>query len=149
MNTPPPGGLDPMLAIPVASVCFVARKLREYETGDLLAEREDPPNPLEHADVEGITGHEDEYSFDPVRQELVSFIGDLPADQKMDLVALMWLGRGNATLAEWPSIRADAADAHNARTAHYLLGSPMAGDFLEEGLSTLGYACAEPDAGAP
>ena len=30
-----------------------------------------------------------------------------------------------------------------ARTAAYLLGMPLLGDFLEEGLSLLGYSCEE------
>ena len=35
------------------------------------------------------------------------------------------------------------ARAHNQRTSEYLLGMPLVGDFLEEGLSMLGYSCAE------
>jgi hypothetical protein len=40
-------------------------------------------------------------------------------------------------------IREEAARAHNKRTAAYLLGMPLLGDFLEEGLSLLGYSCEE------
>ncbi len=40
-------------------------------------------------------------------------------------------------------MREDAARAHNDRTAAYLLGIPLLGDFLEEGLSMLGRSCAE------
>jgi hypothetical protein len=36
---------------------------------------------------------------------------------------------------------AEVARAHNERTAEYLLGTPLLGDFLEEGLSKLGYSC--------
>ena len=32
---------------------------------------------------------------------------------------------------------------HTERTADYLLGTPLLGDFLEEGLSLLGRACEE------
>jgi Protein of unknown function (DUF3775) len=44
---------------------------------------------------------------------------------------------------DWATVRAGAARAHNNRTASYLLGTPLLGDFLEEGLSMLGYSCAE------
>jgi hypothetical protein len=40
-------------------------------------------------------------------------------------------------------VREEAARAHNERTANYLLGMPMLGDLLEEGLSMLGYSCEE------
>ncbi|WP_426663886.1 DUF3775 domain-containing protein [Rhodanobacter aciditrophus] len=141
MNTTMPGVPEPVLAIPVDTACYIVRKLREYENMDLLVEREELSNPLEREDVDELVEQENEYSFDPVRQELVSFIGDLTEDQKIDLVALMWLGRNNASAADWQSIRDEAAQAYNARTSDYILGSPLAGDFLEEGLSALGYAC--------
>jgi len=38
-------------------------------------------------------------------------------------------------------VRDEAANAHNENTAAYLLGIPMLGDFLEEGLTMLGYSC--------
>lgn len=149
MNASMPESPGPVLAIPPDAVCFIIRKLREYESMDLLAERGVPANPLEYEDVDRITEQEDEYSFDPVRQELVSFIDELPDDQKIDLVALMWLGRNNASAAEWPALREEAAEAANARTTDYLLGSPLVGDFLEEGLSALGYACDMPGEQGP
>jgi hypothetical protein len=40
-------------------------------------------------------------------------------------------------------VREEAAAAHNKRTADYLIGMPLLGDFLEEGLSMLGYSCEE------
>lgn len=149
MNTTMPGVPEPVLAIPVDTACYIVRKLREYENMDLLVEREELSNPLEREDVDELVEQENEYSFDPVRQELVSFIGDLTEDQKIDLVALMWLGRNNASATEWPALREEAAEAANARTTDYLLGSPLVGDFLEEGLSALGYACDMPGEQGP
>ena len=45
--------------------------------------------------------------------------------------------------SDWPTVREEAARAHNKRTANYLLGTPLLGDFLEEGLSVLGRSCEE------
>ena len=45
--------------------------------------------------------------------------------------------------SDWASVREEAARSHNRRTSSYLLGMPMLGDFLEEGLSMLGYSCEE------
>jgi len=59
-----------------------------------------------------------------------------------------WLGRdADTTAADWPAMREEAASAHNARTARYLLGMPTLGDVLEEGLSMLGHSCAEYEMG--
>ena len=83
----------------------------------------------------------EDHKDDPVVQELSSFIGAMNEDQQIDLVTLAWLGRGDYSADDWPSVRDEAAQAHNDRTAAYLLGMPMLGDFLEEGLALLGYSC--------
>ena len=43
--------------------------------------------------------------------------------------------------AEWKDAIAEARRAHNKRTAEYLLGLPMLGDYLEEGLAAFGESC--------
>jgi hypothetical protein len=62
---------------------------------------------------------------------------------QLELPENFGLGRGDGKADDWADIRAEAARAHNDRTADYLLGMPMLGDFLEEGLSMLGYSCEE------
>lgn len=89
----------------------------------------------------------EDHRDDPVAQELRSFIQALSEDEQIDLVALAWLGRDDASAEDWPAVREEAARAHNQRTARYLLGTPLIGDFLEEGLSLLGYSCEEFEAG--
>lgn len=143
MSATTPNGPEPMLSIPLDTVCFIIGKLREYDSLEILDDepKDEPASPLECEDVDVLRDRENEYAYEPVLQELVSFIGDLPEDQQVDLVALMWLGRDSYSHADWSTVREEAAQAHNARTAHYLLGSPMAADFLEEGLATLGFSC--------
>ena len=78
-----------------------------------------------------------------MRQELVAFINSLTLTERINLVALTWLGRGTFTKDEWENALSEARDAHNQHTARYLLGIPQLGDYLEEGLSQLGYFCEE------
>ena len=59
------------------------------------------------------------------------------------LVALTWLGRGDGDIENWDELRAEAARAHNKRTATYLLGMPMLADHLEEALSKFGHSSEE------
>ena len=82
-------------------------------------------------------GSEDD-SKETDRSELSGFIRGLNIDEQIDLVALTWLGRGDGDLENWRDLRAEAARAHNKRTASYLIGTPMLADYLEEALSQFG-----------
>ena len=108
-----------------------------------MSEPDPGSNPSDDNDVAVLEDHED----DPVVEELTSFIDAMSEDEQIDLVALAWLGRDDFTAKDWEAVREEAARAHNERTAAYLLGMPLLGDFLEEGLSMLGYSCAEFEAG--
>jgi hypothetical protein len=57
---------------------------------------------------------------------------------QIDLVAVMWLGRGDGDLGSWRDLRSEASRAHNNRTAPYLIGTSMLADYLEEALTQLG-----------
>jgi hypothetical protein len=80
---------------------------------------------------------------DPVRQELAAFIAAMSFDEQVDLVTLTWMGRGDGTIEDWNELRETACSEHNKWTARYLLGDPLVGDFLAEGLAQFGYTCEE------
>jgi hypothetical protein len=127
------------LMISPEKVCFVIIKAKEYDAKDEVTEPDPGSNPSDDKDVSVLEDHED----DPVVEELTSLIDSLSEDEQIDLVALAWLGRDDYSASDWPAVREEAARAHNERTASYLLGMPLVGDFLEEGLSMLGYSCEE------
>ena len=127
------------LSISPEKVCFIIVKAREFDVKDEVSEPNPGSNPSDDNDVAVLEDHED----DPVFEELTSFIDALSEDEQIDLVTLAWLGRDDYTASDWQTVREDAARAHNDRTAAYLLGIPQLGDFLEEGLSMLGYSCSE------
>lgn len=70
-------------------------------------------------------------------QELVEFIRSLDEEEQIALVALAWVGRGTYGPDEWQDALGEAARAHNSRTAEYLTGLPLLGDYLEEGLAAM------------
>ncbi len=74
-------------------------------------------------------------SDDPVREELLGAIRELPEDERLQLVALAWLGRGTYDISEWKTALETARSEHRKRTAEYLLGLPLLGDYLEDGLA--------------
>jgi hypothetical protein len=71
-------------------------------------------------------------------EELRELINDLNVDEAAELVALAWIGRGDYEAAEWTDAVAAAKERGNKRTAKYLMGMPMLGDWLEEGLEAIG-----------
>ncbi len=131
------------LVISPEKVAFVIMKAREFDVKDGLTEPDPGSNPTDDRDAAVLEDHED----DPVVEEITSLINSISEDEQIDLVALAWLGRDDHTAEDWPAVRAEAAQAHNQHTAEYLLGMPLLGDFLEEGLSMLGYSCEEFEVG--
>jgi hypothetical protein len=89
------------------------------------------------ADDDAVHGSRDRSKTTDL-SELSGFIQDLNVDEQIDLVALMWLGRGDGDLDNWEDLRAEALRAHNDRTASYLIETPMLADYLEEALSQFG-----------
>ncbi len=82
-------------------------------------------------------GLAEEAEEDLTAVELRALIDDLNADEAAALVALTWVGRGDFDGAEWAEALAEAHARGNVRTADYLLGMPMLGDWLEEGLEAV------------
>jgi hypothetical protein len=127
------------LAISSEKVCFIIFKAREFDAKDAVTEDDPGSNPSDDKDIGVLEDHAD----DPVVEELTSLIDSLSEDEQVDLVTLAWLGREDYSVDDWTELRQEALRAHNANTASYLLGMPMLGDFLEEGLSMLGRSCEE------
>src|SRR5882757_10007617 len=124
----------PELAISAEKVGFLIEKAREFDVKDTAS---DPDSGSNGADDDMIDVLEDNGS-DPVAREITGFINALTEDEQIDLVALMRLGRGDATIEEWKDLRREAADGRNGRTASYLLGEPLVSDYLAEGLDAFG-----------
>jgi hypothetical protein len=125
------------LTISPEKVCFIIMKAREFDAKDEASEEFPGSNPADDKETAVLEEHAD----DPVVEELTSLINSLSEDEQIDLVALAWLGRDDYAAGDWAAVRQEAARAHNARTAEYLIGTPLIGDFLAEGLSMLGYSC--------
>jgi hypothetical protein len=83
-------------------------------------------------------GLAEEESEDLTEREFRALVNDLNVDEAAELVALAWLGRGDYDAAEWNAALAAARERANRRTAKYLLGMPMLGDWLEDGLEAIG-----------
>jgi hypothetical protein len=128
-------GFMPELSISPEKVAFLIEKAREF---DVKEEVSDPDSGSNAADDDMVDVLEDT-AKDPVVREIRGFINALTEDEQIDLVTLMRLGRGDGGIDDWDDLRREAAEQHEGRsTARYLLGEPMLGDLLAEGLDAFG-----------
>lgn len=122
-------------------VCFIIAKARELEAEDEGVEADDS-NPTDDESREILTDE----AYPTIRKEVASFIEALDDDEKAELVALAWTGRGDFSAAEWKAAVAEARARREAKTSVYLLGIPLLADFLEEGLAEFDMSCEDFDA---
>ena len=128
---PPRKSQEPALNLPLDKVSFIILKAREYDVKEEGADPDTGSNPIDDGQTDVLTTKQD----DPVREELLGAIRSLNEDERLRLVALSWLGRGTYSKEEWREALATARSEHSRRTAEYLLGLPLLGDYLEDGLA--------------
>ena len=74
---------------------------------------------------------------------MLAALRGLNVDQRVELLALMWLGRGDYAAREWRQAMALAASDSEDRRPEAFLAIPLLADYLENGLSELGLSCAD------
>ncbi|MEE9387178.1 MAG: DUF3775 domain-containing protein [Paracoccaceae bacterium] len=119
-----------MLNISPRKVAHIILRAREF---DAKVARWDRPGDV--ADADTIL---ESRSSDATESELRSFIRNLNDDEKISLVATMWIGRDTFFAAELEEAQQVAAQEATTPTEDYLLGVPLLSDYLEEGLEKLG-----------
>jgi hypothetical protein len=126
-----------MLGIAVEKVCDLITHVRAFDAKIEVTEPDFGSNPADKEMGKGLEAYRD----DPVYEELTGFIDTLNEEEQVNLVALAWLGRGDFVADEWPDALKTAREARSDHTDTYLLGIPLLGDYLQEGLNALGYSC--------
>lgn len=113
---------------------YIITKAREYDVQVPAVDENSGSNPGDDHDIDILdASHEN-----PTRKELFAAIQSLNEDQRIELLALMWVGRGDFSAVEWDEALSTASERHNGREAKYLIGTPLLGDYIEEGLAALG-----------
>ena len=126
----------PTLTLSPERAFFILMKAREF---DEKVETSDPDSGSNAADDLAVDVLEDTPD-DPTQAELIAAVNARNDDEQLDLVAMIWIGRGDFTLADWDEARASAADIGRARMPRYVTGIPMVSDYLDETLAQLGYS---------
>ncbi|HWB50033.1 MAG TPA: DUF3775 domain-containing protein [Stellaceae bacterium] len=128
-----------MLQIPLDQLAYIIEKAREFDEETDPATPDPGSNPNDDRDVAILEDTAD----NPTEQELAAALDSLDEDQRIEILALMWVGRGDFDAAEWQQALAQARDTHSGAEADYLMGTPLLADYLEAGLDALGYALDE------
>lgn len=133
------------MEIALEIVCHVIHRARELVAD--LDTLDDEPGKRSADDAPDDLPEEDSSapSESPEYEQLKEYIRNLNEDERVELVALTWIGRGTYTADDWDEAVEVARDEHAKNAARYLLGQPLLADELEEGLSELGLSCEDVD----
>lgn len=130
-----------MLNVSGETVCRLVELAQAFQARDTVSMPEDAGNPIDDtAGAEALTepaGGEEDGSV----AEFRTIIEDLEPDQQTEVVALMWLGRGDFQEDEWEEALRLARDEWTPDTADFLLGHPLLSEYLVEGLAVFGVQC--------
>jgi hypothetical protein len=79
----------------------------------------------------------EDFNSDATTSELAQFIGALNVDEQINLVALVWVGRGTYSADQFDEAVQTAAQERINPTQNYLMGMPLLADHLAEGLEKM------------
>jgi hypothetical protein len=123
-----------MLNIPPVQLAYIVEKARAFDAETAPVDTDSGSNPSDDNEVAILEATAD----NPIQQELSAALNALDDEQRIEILALMWLGRGDFDRSEWRAALAQAREIHNAHETSYLLGTPLLADYLEEGIAALG-----------
>ena len=130
-----------MLEISPEKVAHIIVKAREY---DAKVGAWDEGGSSREADSDAIL---ENFASDPTRNEVAVFIAGLNIDEQVNLVALMWVGRGSFVPEDFAEAVSTARSERVNKTEDYLLGIPLLSDYLEEGLDKMGFTVEDAEKG--
>ena len=125
---------QPELQIDPETAFFILLRAREFHAKEEEVDPDEGSNPSDDRAIDVLEFQ----SGDSVRAELAGALDGLNEDERLDLIALAWLGRGDVTLDDWRLARRDARRIAPGQLLDYILGHPTISDDLQEGLAQFG-----------
>ena len=125
-----------MLIIPLEKLAYIITKAREFDAQVPPVDDDSGSNPSDDAEWDVLEAGAD----NPAHQELVDALNSLTDPERIEVLALTWLGRGDYSKEDWREVLEEALRIHDEKETEYLMGTPLLADYLEEGLSQLGYS---------
>jgi hypothetical protein len=109
-------------------------KVRAFMAKEGPAIPDDGSNPTDDALPSALQDEDGDLS----RKEVIEEIRGFAPRQQGDLVALMWLGRGDGEPEEWDELVAAAIERRETPTENYLLDHPLVAAHWLDGMERLG-----------
>ena len=78
---------------------------------------------------------------DARRRQMVEFVAGLNVEEQADLLALIWLGRGDYDISEWNDALVEAEARIAARDPDFMIGDAALPEYLGGGLEAFGWSC--------
>jgi hypothetical protein len=138
----PPEAPEMSLALDkIRELVLEARRL-DVKEGD--TDPDSGSDAIDDGDIGMLSSSDDE---DGSEHEFRGMVAGLNVDERADLLALIYIGRGDFGADEWAEARelATERDADNPHLGNYLVGTPNLADLLDEGLSALGFNLEDDD----
>jgi hypothetical protein len=133
----------------IRSLIVEARRL-DVKEGD--TDPDSGSNPIDDGETDVLADEAvDEGGEDGTEAEFRGMIDAMNEDEAADLLALLYVGRGDYEVDEWDTARqlAGERNAASGDLADYLLGIPNLGDLLDEGLDAMGETLNDTDGSEP
>jgi hypothetical protein len=128
--------------IALDKVCEIILRARAVDVKEGDTDPDSGSNPIDDAAIDSLVATPD----DATEEELREVIAGLNEDERHDLIALVYVGRGDFEPAEWGDavrLASEREERGSLSTAEYLLGIPNLPDLLDEGLAAMGRTCTE------
>jgi hypothetical protein len=127
------------LTINPDTVCYLILKARAFEAKVAPAVADGGSNPADDDERAVLFNAEQ----DPIAEELRGGLLGLNVEERAEVLALVWLGRGDYVAEQWSDAVSEARAHEDRGRIDALIGIPLLAEYLEDGLSQLGYSCAD------
>src|SRR5438094_2503937 len=119
-----------MLTIPLEMLAYIIEKAREFDA-EVPSDAEEGSNAADDDERKILLDTPE----NPTEQELRDAIDGLGIPERQELLALMWLGRGDYDAESWSGALQQARPTQSASGTTYLLRTPLLGEYIEAGVS--------------
>jgi len=131
----------PELRISVEKVCALIEAARELagKVPSTAGDRTTTGDDSKLATIDEAEGIGEDQ--DARRSQTVEFIAGLNVEEQADLLALIWLGRGDYDIGEWDEALTEAEARIAARDPDYMIGDSALPEYLGDGIEAFGLSC--------
>lgn len=117
-------------------VYFIISKAKEFHAKEEVTfDEKISDSEYEYDWSQILADHEDDMTY----QEIKKVIEDLEPDQQVDLLTLMYIGRGDYDSEQWSEAHKEARQNLAPNLTDYLISKPLIAEYLAKGLELLGY----------